>query len=317
MKPNLKVVFMGTPEFSVHILDKIIKATYDVVGVVSTPDKPAGRGQRIHSSAVTKYAREHNLHLMQPSKLKAKSFVEELKSLNADVFVVVAFRMLPEIVWSMPPKGTFNLHASLLPQYRGAAPINWAIINGEKESGITTFLLDKNIDTGNILLQKKVNIQPNETAGELHDDLMYNGADLVVETLQALEENRVEPKPQKEIQDLKEAPKLFKENTQINWDNSLEDIHNFVRGLNPYPSAWTTINIDGDKKLLKIFKVDIEKAKHSQPIGEIVKENKRLGVIHKDGYVWLEEVQLEGKRRMNTLDFANGMSSVDKLSIFV
>ncbi|MGV4528891.1 methionyl-tRNA formyltransferase [Ornithobacterium rhinotracheale] len=308
MQSKLKVVFMGTPDFAVHILDKIHQAGYPIVGVVSTPDKPAGRGQKMHSSAVTQYAKEHNLFLMQPPKLKAKSFVETLESLQADVFVVVAFRMLPKIIWNMPSKGTFNLHASLLPQYRGAAPINWAIINGEEKSGVTTFFLDEKTDTGNIIYQQEVDILPDETAGELHDKLMYAGGDLVLKTLEGISENAINPTPQNHSQALKDAPKLFKENTHINWSDSLENIYNFVRGLNPYPAAWTQISLNGETKLLKVFKIEIEKTNHSYQSGQLVEKNKRIGVAHHDGWVWLEEVQMQGKRRMNIVDFANGIN---------
>lgn len=308
MRPKTKVLFMGTPEFSVHILDTIIKANYEVVGVVSTPDKPAGRGRKIHSSAVSVYAKENGLTLLQPPKLKDSSFLEKIKKLQADVFVVVAFRMLPKEVWSIPSEGTFNLHASLLPQYRGAAPINWAIINGEKKSGVTTFLIDEKIDTGNILLKEEVKITPEETAGELHDELMKVGAELVVKTLQKIEDKTISPQQQQDDAILKKAPKLFKENTMINWENPMEQIKNMIRGLNPYPSAWTKITHGGEVKMLKIYKVKTEDKKHDYPIGKIIKENNALAICHKKGYVWIEELQLQGKKRMKIRDFINGFS---------
>lgn len=317
MQSKLKVVFMGTPDFAVHILDKINQAGYSIVGVVSTPDKPAGRGRKLQSSAVTQYAKAHDLFLMQPPKLKAKSFVETLQSLEADVFVVVAFRMLPEIIWSMPNRGTFNLHASLLPQYRGAAPINWAIINGEQKSGVTTFFLDQKTDTGNIIYQQEVDISPCDTAGDLHDKLMYAGGELVLKTLEGIAINQINPVPQDSTQKLKEAPKLFKENTQINWDDSLQNIYNFVRGLNPYPAAWTQILLNGENKLLKIFKIEIEKSKHSYPVGQLIEVGKKIGVAHSEGWVWLQEVQLQGKRRMHIVDFANGIDFKAESPIFL
>lgn len=312
---KLRIVFMGTPEFSVTILDKILKNGYNIVGVVSTPDKPAGRGQKIHSSAVTQYAKQHHLNLLQPPKLKAKHFIDTLQSLEADIFVVVAFRILPEVIWSMPKLGTFNLHASLLPQYRGAAPINWAIINGEKQTGVTTFLLDKHTDTGNLLLQDTVAITPNETAGTLHDKLMNKGADLVIKTLKAIENKEISPQPQPKDIPLKYAPKFFRENTQIRWDDSLENIRNFVRGLNPYPTAWTFMKIGEDEKYLKIFEVEVTKTTHAYSPRQIIQKNKKIAVTHPEGFIWLKDLQLEGKRRMNAVDFANGIDVKDNVSV--
>lgn len=306
MKSNLRILFMGTPDFAVHILDSIVKNEFKVVGVVTVPDKPAGRGQRIHESAVAKYAKKHNLNLLQPPKLKAKSFLQNLEDLKVDIAVVVAFRMLPEEVWKLPRLGTFNLHASLLPQYRGAAPINWAIINGETQSGVTTFMIDEKIDTGNILLQEKVEILPTDNAGNLHDNLMHTGADLVIKTIEGLGDESLKAIPQKESSSLKPAPKIFKEDCRIDWTKCIEDIQNLIRGMSPYPASWTMISTQGDKKMLKIYSSEIEKIEHDRVPNSVFKEQNKLGVAHHDGIIWLEEVQLEGKRRMKSLDFMNG-----------
>ena len=306
MKSNLRILFMGTPDFAVHILDSIVKNEFKVVGVVTVPDKPAGRGQRIHESAVAKYAKKHNLNLLQPPKLKAKSFLQNLEDLKVDIAVVVAFRMLPEEVWKLPRLGTFNLHASLLPQYRGAAPINWAIINGETQSGVTTFMIDEKIDTGNILLQEKVEILPTDNAGNLHDNLMHTGADLVIKTIEGLGDESLKAIPQKESSSLKPAPKIFKEDCRIDWTKSIEDIQNLIRGMSPYPASWTMISTQGNEKMLKIYSSNIEKIEHDRVPNSVFKEQNKLGIAHQDGIIWLEEVQLEGKRRMKSLDFMNG-----------
>lgn len=306
MKSNLRILFMGTPDFAVHILDTIVKNDLNVVGVVTVPDKPAGRGQRIHESAVAKYAKKHDLNLLQPPKLKAKSFLQTIEDLKVDIAVVVAFRMLPKEVWKLPRLGTFNLHASLLPQYRGAAPINWAIINGETESGVTTFLIDEKIDTGNILLQEKVEILPTDNAGNLHDNLMHTGANLVIKTIEGLGDESLKAVPQEESPSLKPAPKIFKEDCRIDWTKSIEDIQNLIRGMSPYPASWTMISSQGDEKMLKVYRSSIEKIEHDREAKSVFKEQNRLGVAHKEGIIWLEEVQLEGKRRMKSLDFMNG-----------
>lgn len=308
MSSKMRVLFMGTPEFAVHILDKINQTGYNIVGVVTVPDKPAGRGQKLQESAVAKYAKKHNLNLLQPEKLKAKSFLQNLKNLEIDIAVVVAFRMLPEVVWQIPKKGTFNLHASLLPQYRGAAPINWAIINGESETGVTTFMIDEKIDTGNILLKEKVQILPDENAGELHDKLMEVGGKLVIDTLKGLEDNTLTPQPQQETNELKSAPKIFKDDGKIDWNKSLEEIHNFIRGLSPYPAAWTILHNDNEQKFIKIYQASIQYQQHIHPVRRIIQQNQRMGIAHPDGFIWLEEVQPEGKRRMKILDFLNGMN---------
>ncbi len=316
MTKPLRIVFMGTPEFAVHVLDRIRKDYGQVVGVVSVPDKPAGRGRKLHSSAVSNYANQHHLPLLQPEKLKSAEFISELTNWQADVFVVVAFRMLPKKVWEIPAKGTFNLHASLLPQYRGAAPINWVIINGETMSGVTTFLIDEKIDTGNILLQEKVDITPTETAGELHDDLMHVGGDLVVKTLKGLEDNTIEAKPQITPPHLKLAPKIFKEDCQINWNSSLQDVYNLIRGLSPYPTAWTHLKQDDSTKTLKIYRVSVEYEKNSYAIGKILIHKDKLAIAHSEGFIYLEEIQLEGKRKMEVHDFLNGFKLTNSTFVF-
>src|ERR1700733_13253507 len=253
----MRIVFMGTPQFAVASLDELIKAGSDIVGVITAPDKPAGRGQKVSESAVKQYAVTHGLKVLQPEKLKNEEFLKELRALNADLQVVVAFRMLPEVVWNMPPKGTINLHASLLPQYRGAAPINWVLINGEKESGVTTFFLRHEIDTGNILFTEKVTLTGHETAGELHDRLMYKGAGLLVKTVKGVESGRYNEHPQSQLAEgveLRHAPKIFKEDCEIDWNQPAETVYNKIRGLSPIPTAYTTLN----GKILKIYRSEFE-----------------------------------------------------------
>lgn len=298
---------MGTPDFAVASLDALIKAGFDVVGVVTAPDKPAGRGQKINESAVKKYALVNNLNILQPVKLKDEVFLDELKSLKADLQVVVAFRMLPEVVWNMPPKGTINLHASLLPQYRGAAPINWAILNGEKESGVTTFFLKHEIDTGDIILAEKVTISNEMTAGELHDQLMVIGADLLVKTVKSIQDDTYKEKPQDSFDEtvLKHAPKIFKNDCEINWQQTTSQIHNHIRGLSPYPTAFTHIN----GKMLKIFRASTEISKHQITPGSFLTDNKNyLKFATADGFISLQEIQLEGKKRMQTEEFLRGVN---------
>lgn len=306
-KDNMRVLFMGTPEFAVHILDKIKRAGYQIVGVVTTPDKPAGRGQKMHTSAVKKYAQKHNLAIYQPTNLKSDEFQKDLQELNPDVSVVVAFRMLPKSVWNFPAYGTFNLHASLLPQYRGAAPINWAIINGEKETGVTTFFLDENIDTGHIIFQDHVFITAKDNAGTLHDKLMESGANLVVSTLDAIRNNTIEVIQQENHATLKPAPKLNSENTQIDWGKSVQEIQNLIRGLNPYPVAYTYFKNGEAKMRCKIFEVGIEKADHSHPIGKVMISKNSFKVAAADGWVEILEMQLPGKRKMGIKDILNGL----------
>ncbi len=304
---NIRVLFMGTPEFAAHILAHILKENYTVVGVVTVPDKPAGRGQKMHLSAVKKYALQQNLPVYQPANLKADSFQETLDTLQPDVAVVVAFRMLPKKVWSFPKLGTFNLHASLLPDYRGAAPINWAIINGEKQTGVTTFFLDEKIDTGKIIAQKAVPITPQETAGSLHDKLMTEGAILVTNTLAGIANENIKAIAQPQPTINKEAPKLTAQNTQINWQANPQNIVDFVRGLNPYPVAWTIL-INGNKEWrCKIFSVEVEEKKHAYSLGKIIQTKQHLKVATHSGYILINEMQLPGKRKMPIQQILNGL----------
>lgn len=306
---SARIVFMGTPEFAVSSLDAVIKAGSDVVAVVTVPDKPAGRGRKLSFSPVKEYALKHNLHLLQPVKLKDEAFVSELESLKADIFVVVAFRMLPQQVWSIPRLGTFNAHASLLPQYRGAAPINHAIINGEGRSGVTTFLLDKEIDTGKILLHQETQIGPDETAGELHDRLMTIAADLVVKTISGLMGHSITPVMQKECTEeshaLNSAPKIFPDDTVISWDREAGKVHNFIRGLSPYPGARTTIISNSEKLTLKILGSRL--SDQTMKPGEIkVTQTGLLLIGCKKGSVEVTSVQAEGRKRMPSADFLRG-----------
>jgi methionyl-tRNA formyltransferase len=311
---TFRIVFMGTPEFAVASLDALVKAGYNIVGVVTAPDKPAGRGMKMQQSEVKKYALKHGLHVLQPEKLKSPEFLEELKSLQADLQVVVAFRMLPEVVWSMPSRGTINLHGSLLPQYRGAAPINWAVINGEKETGVTTFKLQHEIDTGNILLQEAFPIEENETAGEVHDKMKEVGAQLLVKTIQGLIDGTVSETPQSDIKvdttetatqspEIKHAPKIFTATCNIDWTKTTDEIHNLIRGLSPFPAAFTEL---GDKTI-KIFRSLKE---HNIPTSRPGRweSDKRtyLKFAASDGYIHLLDVQLEGKKRMVIEDFLRG-----------
>ncbi|MBW8685054.1 methionyl-tRNA formyltransferase [Chitinophaga rhizophila] len=302
---NLRIIFMGTPDFAVASLDILVQNGYNVVAVITAPDKPAGRGLQLQQSAVKQYALSKNLPVLQPEKLKNPVFLEELSALKADLQVVVAFRMLPEVVWNMPPLGTINVHASLLPNYRGAAPINWAIINGEKESGVTTFKLQHEIDTGDILFNQSVAIRDDETAGELHDDLMVTGATLLLKTVAALAAGTARETPQAQIkaEDIKHAPKIFKEDCQIKWDQPVENVYNLVRGLSPYPTAWTLLN----GKSIKIFKATREHATPSVAPGEFISDNKTyLKIAATDGYLSLTEMQMEGKKRMDVEAFLRG-----------
>lgn len=295
---------MGTPDFAVASLDALVRANFNVVAVVTAPDKPAGRGQKLNESAVKKYAVEKNIPVLQPEKLKNPEFIKVLKSFNADLQVVVAFRMLPEMVWDMPPKGTINLHGSLLPQYRGAAPINHAIINGEKESGVTTFFLKHEIDTGDIILSDKVDIADDETAGDLHDKLMVTGANLLVKTVEAISNGNFTEQPQSQSDDLKHAPKIFKDDCKINWNNSSKTIYNLIRGLSPYPTAFTLLN----NKTLKIFKAEIENKEPGIVAGGFLTDGKTyLKFATKDGFIKLLDIQYEGKKRMLIADFLRGI----------
>jgi methionyl-tRNA formyltransferase len=300
----MKIVFMGTPEFAVASLDALLQANFDVVAVVTAPDKPAGRGQKLNESAVKKYASEKGIPVLQPEKLKNPEFIEELKSYQADLQVVVAFRMLPEVVWSMPAKGTINLHGSLLPQYRGAAPINHAIINGEKESGVTTFFLKQEIDTGDIILSDKVDISADDNAGDLHDKLMDLGANLLVKTVKAIDENNYTEQAQPQSGDLKHAPKIFKDDCKVDWDHDTQSVYNLIRGLSPYPTAFTFLN----DKTLKIFKAEIENQQPEVTPGTFLTDGKTyLKFATKDGFIKLLDIQYEGKKRMLIEDFLRGM----------
>jgi len=300
----MKIVFMGTPDFAVASLDALVQANFNVVAVITAPDKPAGRGQKLNESAVKKYAVEKNIPVLQPEKLKNPEFLEQLKSYQADLQVVVAFRMLPEVVWNMPPKGTINLHGSLLPQYRGAAPINHAIINGEKESGVTTFFLTHEIDTGAIIQSASTPISDEETAGDLHDKLMHIGAGLLVQTVTAIEKGDYTEQPQPQNDVLKHAPKIFKDDCKINWNNSSQQIYNLIRGLSPYPTAFTLLN----DKTLKIFKAELEDKEPAIVAGGFLTDGKTyLKFATKDGFIKLLDIQYEGKKRMLIEDFLRGM----------
>lgn len=311
MSQTLRIVFMGTPEFAVGILDTLLQTNHEIVGIVTTPDKPSGRGQKVNMSDVKKYAQDLSIPILQPEKLKDEDFVQTLQALNADLFVVVAFRMLPEIIWAMPPKGTINLHASLLPQYRGAAPINWAIINGEKKTGVTTFFIEKEIDTGLVLRKKEIEITPDMTAGELHDALLEIGKVLVVESVDAIANNDFTAIPQSEMttSPLLPAPKIFKQDCQIQWMNSAQSVHDFVRGLSPYPTAWTFFHFDTDRKdmSVKIFQTRIsDQVLNGVTPGTVLIRKNELLIATSDYYLEILELQPEGKRRMLSKDFIQG-----------
>ena len=308
----MKVVFMGTPEFAVASLDAINKV-HEVVGVVTVADKKAGRGKKIRYSAVKEYALENDLTLLQPEKLKNEEFVNVLKELNADLFVVVAFRMLPEVIWSMPAKGTINLHGSLLPDYRGAAPLNWAIMNGDNKTGATTFFIQREIDTGNIIDAVEIEITENMNVGELHDSLMFKGADLLVQTINNIGQGKVTGTPQAELitDKIKEAPKIFKDTCRIDWNKSNSEVHNHIRGLSPYPAAWTSLLDSKGKEVgLKLFKTI--KTENNLPIGAIKTDGKGLLEIGcSSGSLHVIELQLAGKKRMDIKSFLNGVKLDD------
>ena len=304
---KLRIVFMGTPEFAVGILDTIIKNNYEVVGVITAADKPAGRGQKIKYSAVKEYALENNLTLLQPSNLKEEKFLSELKKLEANLQVVVAFRMLPEVVWKMPKLGTFNLHASLLPNYRGAAPINWAIINGEIKTGVTTFFIDEKIDTGAMILSEEIEINSNENAGELHDRLMLLGSQTVIKTLKLIEIGEVTTTIQKDTNEIKTAYKLDKENCKVDWNKSGKEIHNLIRGLSPYPCAWSFLIDRENEWSVKIYSANYIEEKHNFEIGLLISTKKELKVAVLNGYLVLGSLQFPGKKKMTTSDLLNGI----------
>lgn len=310
-KEKLRIVFMGTPDFAVASLSKLVDSGYTIVGVITAPDKPSGRGRKLQESAVKHYALQKGLTILQPSNLKSSDFLRTLKSLNANLQIVVAFRMLPNVVWQMPKYGTFNLHASLLPQYRGAAPINWAIMNGEMETGVTTFFIDDNIDTGEIILQKKTTIRKEDTAGTLHDGLMHLGAHLVLETVSLIEKEEVQTKKQINQDPIKLAPKIFKETCEIDWNGPIWEIYNFIRGLSPYPTAWTTLQNGSEKTILKIYSASIETKKHDLRFGKVLIDKKEMKVAGNGGFINLLEIQLAGKKKMKTSDALNGLNLMD------
>ena len=314
MSPKeIRIVFMGTPDFAVESLKALVEKDYNIVGVITAPDKPAGRGRQLSESAVKQYAIQHSLRILQPEKLKNPEFIAELESLKADLQVVVAFRMLPEMVWSMPPMGTFNLHGSLLPQYRGAAPLNWAVINGETETGVTTFLLSHEIDTGRIMFQEKIEIAENDTVGDLHDRLMVIGASLVVETVDALAGGNVEAIDQEHLIDnpdrIKHAPKIFKDDCRIDWTRDTESVRNLIRGLSPYPAAWTELEHPGKKEVLtaKIFAATRDNSSLPAAPGTLQTDGKKfLKIACPDGWLSITDIQLSGKKRMKTDELLRG-----------
>lgn len=313
---KLRIVFMGTPEFAVGILDAIIKNGYEVLGVVTAVDKPAGRGQKIKYSAIKEYALAHNLLLLQPPNLKDENFLEELKSLQANLQIVVAFRMLPKVVWEMPKLGTFNLHASLLPNYRGAAPINWAIINGETKTGVTTFFIDDKIDTGDMILSSEIEIEPSENAGQLHDRLMQLGCETVIKTLALIEKGKVSTSVQKETPKIKTAYKLNKENCKIDWAKSALEINNLIRGLSPYPTAWCFFKDKEEEWIVKIYETKIIFENHNFEIGSLICTKKEMRIAVKKGFIQVLNLQFPGKKRMNTPELLNGMVFSDTAKVY-
>ncbi len=309
---NVRIVFMGTPDFAVGVLKNLIKHKFTIAGVITAPDKPSGRGRKLNQSAVKKYALEQQLTILQPTNLKNEDFLNELKQLNANLQIVVAFRMLPKVVWQLPTLGTFNLHASLLPAYRGAAPINWAIINGETETGVTTFFIDEKIDTGKIILQDPVAISETDTAGDLHDKLMETGSQLVVKTVKLIQKGNVKTTTQSVKENLpdgkagKPAPKIYKDTCRIDWNQPIDSIYNKIRGLNPYPVAWTIIDNVNETIEAKIYAADRESIKHNHSTGTISTTKKELKVAVQDGSIIINELQLPGKRKMKINDLLNG-----------
>lgn len=307
---------MGTPEFAVGILDTIIKNNYNVVGVITAADKPAGRGQKIKYSAVKEYALANNLPLLQPTNLKDEAFLSELKSLNANLQIVVAFRMLPKAVWEMPSLGTFNLHASLLPNYRGAAPINWAIINGETKTGVTSFFIDDKIDTGAMILSSEIEIEPTENAGQLHDRLMHLGSETVIKTLQTIEAGNVTTIIQEESAEIKTAYKLNKENCKIDWTKPAATINDLIRGLSPYPAAWSFLKDKNEEISIKIYEAKPVLEAHNLEIGSLISTKKEIKIAVIDGYIQLLNLQLPGKKRMTVAELLNGISFSDNTKVY-
>ncbi|WP_374506443.1 methionyl-tRNA formyltransferase [Flavobacterium sp.] len=313
---KLRIIFMGTPEFAVGILDTILQHQYEVVGVITAADKPAGRGQKIKYSAVKEYALEHQLPLLQPTNLKDESFLSELKALNANLQIVVAFRMLPKVVWEMPSLGTFNLHASLLPNYRGAAPINWAIINGENKTGVTTFFIDDKIDTGAMILNAETPISKTETAGELHDRLMLLGSETVIQTLKLIEKGNVTTTIQQDTADIKTAYKLNKENCKIDWTKSASTIHNLIRGLSPYPAAWCFMSDKGEEWNVKIYEATILEESHSLNIGQLICTKKELKIAVQNGFIQIKSLQFPGKKKMTSSELLNGIQFTEEAKAY-
>ena len=303
---DLNIIFMGTPDFAVATLKALVEQNYNIVGVVTAPDKPAGRGRKLNESAVKVYAKSKGLTILQPTKLKNENFLDVLRALEVNLQIVVAFRMLPKVLWQMPDYGTFNLHASLLPNYRGAAPINWAIMNGETETGNSTFFIDEEIDTGDMIFQETIAIAPKDNAGSLHDKLMHSGSQLVLKTVSAIEKGDVTTIPQKETKDIKTAYKLNKDNCKISWENTMESIYNHIRGLSPYPAAWCTL-INADERLdVKIYKVKKEIAVHNLDFGTVAATKKELKVAVPNGYIHIIDIKLPGKRVMDVKSLLNG-----------
>ena len=316
---DLRIIFMGTPEFAVSSLQALADGGYNIVGVITVPDKPAGRGRQVQESAVKKYAVEQGLNILQPEKLKNPDFVSELESLKADLQIVVAFRMLPEVVWNMPRLGTFNLHGSLLPQYRGAAPLNWAIINGEKETGVTTFLLSHEIDTGAILFREKIKIGEDDNIGDIHDKLMGIGATLVLKTVDALAEGSYSAVDQEQLiahDTLKPAPKIFKGDCRIDWGNPVEQVRNLIRGLSPYPGAWTEmVDENGKSLVMKVYAAEADFSAKTEPASLYSDGKTYLKIACADGWLRITDLQLAGKKRMKTIDFLRGFQKPEKYTV--
>jgi methionyl-tRNA formyltransferase len=313
---KLRIVFMGTPEFAVGILDTILRNKYTVVGIITAPDKPAGRGQKIKYSAVKEYALEHGLQLLQPTNLKDENFISELKSLKANLQVVVAFRMLPRVVWEMPELGTINLHASLLPNYRGAAPINWALINGETKTGVTTFFIDDKIDTGAMILSSETAIEANENAGQLHDRLMVLGGETILNTLKLIETKKTVPQIQSDMGNIKTAHKLDKENCKIDWNKSANEIYNTIRGLSPYPGAWFVLKDKDQEWQIKIFEATVNLENHSEKIGAVFINKKEIKIAVLGGFIEILTLQFPGKKKMTAAELLNGLKFSEEVSVY-
>ncbi len=312
---DLRIVFMGTPDFAVATLKALVKNKYNIVGVITAPDKPAGRGRKINKSAVKHYAEEEGLTILQPTNLKHPDFLEKLKALHANLQIVVAFRMLPKVVWQMPEYGTFNLHASLLPNYRGAAPINWAIINGETRTGVSTFFIDEKIDTGAMILQESIRIDDMDNAGSLHDKLMLLGSELVIKTVSIIKSGHIETTPQIDSSDIKTAYKLNKDNCKINWNDSLIHIYNKIRGLSPYPAAWCTLINGNDELDIKIYEVEKEKTEHILKAGTVLSSKNEFKVAVSNGFIIVKQIKLPGKRTMDIKSLLNGYSIEDNAKV--